>query len=488
LTTTGYTGTLTLNVDLRVFGNVIIGSNTVFSGTYWFVIVGQNPAVAKTMTSNGAFFPNFQLGSAGPPLNTLTFNDVLNVGNIRQALANGIVTNGSSVNVNGSMTMEAAGLTWQGTTVYNLIGTGNVDFGMASTSPSFGNTININKSGGTINFLANVRLFGGALNYIAGNVNTTANSNLFELFASNTVTSRNVGTGNEIVFNNVRGGAAGIFGTVTLGSNMRINGNFTVGNGNGFSFNNNVIYVEGNVINPTSNLTNGGTSIVEMIGTSNASITNVGTTPSSSTGILGRNLVINKTGATVSLIGNLTINATGREYTVSSGTFNPSASTISLTNNINATFNNFTFWNLTIPGVSVITQNVTNTIQNNLTLASAGNVVFSGTTGWDCANLLCSTANRTIGLQAGNTYNTTNSVNMLGSDANRIVMSSSSVTDRAIWTLSGGATQSMVYVNGTRIDSSLGQTIWSFGPPVLTDTINWNSGSRPETAAHTFIY
>ena len=488
LTTTGYTGTITLNVDLRVSGNIITGSNTVFSGTSWFVIVGQTPAVAKTMTSNGVFFPNFQLGIGGPPLNTLTFNDVLNVGNIRQALANGIITNDSSVNVNGSMTMEAAGLTWQGTTVYNLIGTGNVDFGMASTLPSFGNTININKSGGTINFLANVRLFGGTLNYIAGNVNTTANSNLFDLYANNSVTSKNVGTGNEIVFNNVRGGAAGVAGTVTLGSNMRISGNFTVGNGNGYSFNNNVIYVEGNVINPTSNITNGGTSIVEMIGTSNASITNVGTTPSSSTGILGRNLVINKTGATVSLIGNLTINATGREYTVSSGTFNPSASTISLTNNINATFNNFTFWNLTIPGASIITQNVTNTIQNNLTLGATNSITFSGVAGWNCANLLCSTANRVIGLQAGTTYNTTNSVNMLGSDATRITMSSSSLTTRAIWTLAPAATQSMVYVNGTRIDSSLGQTIWSFGPPVLTETINWNSGSRPETAAHTFIY
>jgi hypothetical protein len=147
--------------------------------------------------------------------------------------------------------------------------------------------------------------------------------------------------------------------------------------------------------------------------------------------------------------------------------------------------NNLTLWNLTVNGGNVsntINQNVTNTIQNNLTLASFGTVVFSGTAGWDCANLLSSTANRLIGLQTGNTYNTTNSVNMVSG----ITMSSSSSTNRAVWTLSPTATQSLVYVNGTRIDSSLGQTIWSFGG-VLNETINWGIGTKPETIAFTFI-
>jgi hypothetical protein len=484
LTTTGYTGTITLNVDLQVRGNIITGSGTVFSGTSWFTIAGQTPAVSKTMSSNGVFFPNFQLGVGGPPAHTLTFNDVLNVNNIRHAVANAVTTNANSVNVNGSMTMENVGVTWVGTTVYNLIGTGN--FGMVGVNPAFGVTININTPS-TITFLANVRLNGLTFNYISGNVNTTTNSSLFDLYANNTITSKNVGTGNEIVFNNVRGGFTGINGITTLGSDITIRGNLTVGDFNGYSFNNNVIYVQGNVINPNSNITNGGTSIVEMIGTGNTSITNLGATPSSSTGFLGRSLVINKTGATVSLIGNLTLNATGREYTVASGTFNPSVSTISLANNINATFNGFTFWNLTIPGVSVITQNATNTIQNNLTLASNGNVTFSGTAGWNCANLLCSTANRTITLQEGIQYNTSNNANMLGTDAQRITMQSSSGVNRAIWTLAPAATQSMVYVNGTRIDSSLGQTIWSFGPPVLTNTLNWNSGSKPRPVAWTFV-
>jgi hypothetical protein len=146
-----------------------------------------------------------------------------------------------------------------------------------------------------------------------------------------------------------------------------------------------------------------------------------------------------------------------------------------------------TFWNLTVNGGTII-QDTKNTIQNNLTLGSSSNVTFSGTSGWDCANLLCSTPNRTITLQEGLTYNTTSSVNMLGANLQRITITSSSPSNRAIWRLAPTATQSMTYVNGTRIDSSLGQTIWSFGPPVLNETINWNPGTQPQTTAHTFIY
>jgi hypothetical protein len=65
----------------------------------------------------------------------------------------------------------------------------------------------------------------------------------------------------------------------------------------------------------------------------------------------------------------------------------------------------------------------------------------------------------------------------------------SSGASNAIWTLDQGASQSMIYVNGTRIDSSQGQTIWSFGvsPANIATTINWNIGSPPGTFAYTFI-
>jgi hypothetical protein len=65
-------------------------------------------------------------------------------------------------------------------------------------------------------------------------------------------------------------------------------------------------------------------------------------------------------------------------------------------------------------------------------------------------------------------------------------MSSNNATTRSLWTLDNGANQSLTYVNGTRIDSSQGATIWSFGG-VLTNTVNWGSGSAPATTAYTYV-
>ena len=286
-TTTGYTGTITLNVDLNIYGpTIIIGNTTSFLGAAWFSISGANPSVARTMNSNGVYFPNFQLGVGGAILNAITFNDVLNVGNIRQGASNGITTNGSSVNVNGSMTMEATGYNWLGTTVYNLVGTGN--FGMTSTSPFFGVAININTSG-TITFLSLVKTAGITLTYIAGNVDTTTNSSLLDLYFNNTITSKNTSTLNEIIFNNVRAGATGTLGTTTLGSDMRVGGNFTVFAFNGYNFNGNTIYVRGNINNPVG-VPNGGTSVMVMEGSVAATI---------SGGTLSRSLTIGKSGGAV---------------------------------------------------------------------------------------------------------------------------------------------------------------------------------------------
>jgi hypothetical protein len=65
-------------------------------------------------------------------------------------------------------------------------------------------------------------------------------------------------------------------------------------------------------------------------------------------------------------------------------------------------------------------------------------------------------------------------------------MTSNNATTQSIWTLDSNAQQQLVYINGTRIDSSQGQTIWSFGG-TLTGTTNWGTGSRPLTQANTFV-
>jgi hypothetical protein len=65
-------------------------------------------------------------------------------------------------------------------------------------------------------------------------------------------------------------------------------------------------------------------------------------------------------------------------------------------------------------------------------------------------------------------------------------MTSNNATTQSIWTLDNGALQSLVYVNGTRINSSQGATVWSFGG-VLTNTTNWGTGSAQATTAYTYV-
>jgi hypothetical protein len=130
-------------------------------------------------------------------------------------------------------------------------------------------------------------------------------------------------------------------------------------------------------------------------------------------------------------------------------------------------------------------------VLNNLTIS--GNTTFAGTTGWTCNNLICTVSGINIVLQNSIIYTTITSAQLTGgTNALRINMTSNSATVRAIWTLENGATQNLVYVNGTRIDSSLGQTVYTFGgtistTPVGAETLNWSLLTTPGTVAYTFV-
>lgn len=131
-------------------------------------------------------------------------------------------------------------------------------------------------------------------------------------------------------------------------------------------------------------------------------------------------------------------------------------------------------------------------ILNNLTIS--GNTTFAGTDGWTCNNLICTvTPPVTITLQNSVTYTTTTSAQLTsGTNASRITMISNSSTVRAIWTLQNTATQTLTYVDGTRIDSSGGQMVYTFGGTISTtppgaETLNWSLLVAPGTVAYTFV-
>ena len=128
------------------------------------------------------------------------------------------------------------------------------------------------------------------------------------------------------------------------------------------------------------------------------------------------------------------------------------------------------------------------------TLSLAGSATFAGTGGWTCGTLSLTAAGAfTITLQNSVTYTTTTAAILTGgTNAARYTMTSNSGTVRAIWTLENGATQSLTYVNGTRIDSSGGQKVYTFGgtistTPVGAETLNWALLTTPGTVVHTFV-
>jgi hypothetical protein len=128
------------------------------------------------------------------------------------------------------------------------------------------------------------------------------------------------------------------------------------------------------------------------------------------------------------------------------------------------------------------------------TLSLAGSATFAGTSGWTCGTLSLTAAGAfTITLQNSITYTTTTAAILTGgTNAAKYTMTSNSGTVRAIWTLQNGATQTLTYVNGTRIDSSGGQLVYTFGgiistTPIGAETLNWALLTAPGTIVHTFV-
>jgi hypothetical protein len=128
------------------------------------------------------------------------------------------------------------------------------------------------------------------------------------------------------------------------------------------------------------------------------------------------------------------------------------------------------------------------------TLALSGTTTFAGTDGWTCGTLSLTAAGAfTITLQNSITYTTTTAATLTGgTNAARYTITSNDAIIRTIWTLQNGATQTLTYVNGTRIDSSGGQLVYTFGgtistTPVGSETLNWALLTAPGTVVHTFV-
>lgn len=224
----------------------------------------------------------------------------------------------------------------------------------------------------------------------------------------------------------------------TLGDNWTINGTLTLSGTTAITITSNTINVGGSLTETTAT---SGTANIVMNGTGTWSGAN----------FLGNNLTFNTAG-TITISGSV---GTGGTFTFTSGTV---ISTGSTWTNTGATFtiNNSGF-------------NVNN-------FRTISNLNINGTNGFTINGNLTVDPVRTLTLLAGNTYTiaSTGKLTAIGTLASAVSIVSSSGVTQAILTLSQGATQDVSFVTATRIDSSLGQTIWDY-KGTLTTATNWKT-------------
>jgi len=463
LTFTGYTST----VDFATF-TLTANNNITFQADQSSRIIGTTGILISgatgTITSNGGTWPlNYRINNF---VGTVTLADNMVVsGNFSTGAGGTVTVNGNTLSIGGNFTGST---TFVGTTNFIMNGTGTIT--TCNTNIEF-------NTAGTITVSGNL--------YILRRFVITAVGTLTGLSTSNIIFEGVAGT-NTI---NLGGRTIGNLTLTTSGaptyqflSDLYCT-SFVMSNGtntyNGPTAPSTAkIYASANLTTGTVGSTNGTLSL-EMTGTGTFTATQT----------LGLPLTFNSGVNTITFAATCNIGAT--TLTRTSGVINTGVGTVNL---FGTTLNTpgIIYYNITVnssAGDSTITINSLASMSNNLTVGATGNPTFTGSAGWTCANLICSNSGRSITLansSSGASYRTTTNAQLSGVTGTPILMTSNNATTRSLWTLDNGSVQSLAYVNGTRIDSSQGQTIWSFGG-FLTDTVNWGTGSQPLTVANTFV-
>lgn len=325
LNCTGYTNTLTLSFQLTVGGAITLSATMTIVATARLVL-----SATATITSNGCLVPLLRIGSTASI--TCTLADVLSVNDLLVAGNNAatFTINGNSISINTNLTIGTGGNsnTSQGTTVFNLLGTGTWTHNVAGTV--LRNSLNINTAG-TITCTGTISYTAGGLNYVTGTVNALA-------------CTLNLGQAATFNTNGITWGAVTISAniTVTLSSNLQCAGTFTFGATAVGSpiLNGSTIQVSGNLTTAATSGVLSGTTVVEMAGNGSINLTTL------TTGVFQSPISIN-TPETITLVGNLRIGSSSFTYTA--GKVVTTGSTISVISS--HTFTNVQY--ILFPDVSV---------------------------------------------------------------------------------------------------------------------------------------
>jgi hypothetical protein len=474
---TNYTNTITFTFNVNVAGNVTLGAGMIIAGTG-----ALNITAVSTLTPNGKIWTgNFGVSPSGIGVQfTVTLAAAFTVeGTFSHNTGSGATVsfNGFTLTLKGNLQFSTSG----------IAGTSNIviapPIGTTKTANSgvqfFGPSLDFNGDG-TFNMLGNFTFGGATLKRTTGTINHITGT--FTIGSSSLAVSIDT---SGMSFNQMAVGQNG--NVITLLSDINCRGEFYVQTATfAGSFNVNV-----GIIRAASGGCSGGTIVIR------SGTTHLGVTYSAGTWNDG----ITNYSSNIVIAGNPTIGSCGMNggsLTYTSGTPNFNGIfTIQGTMTLNLS-GMPAFNNLTISTTSGNNANITNNapftvngIMTNTHSNAAQVINWLGSSGWSTGTLLNSFTGGTLSLTSGITYTVRSAINFTGGTfATRpLIRASLTNSTKAILTLNQGATQTMVYVNGTDIDSSQndGQTIWTFGG-VITRTVNWNIGSRPGTVAYVFVY
>lgn len=447
--------------------NVTLSASATYTGTGTTLLVY---GTTGTLTSNGATWSS-KLSFMRFSTHTITGNWT-NTGLVSFLVgtSNTTTVNGNDLITNGGMIATSTSTT--GTSKF-VIGGGT----FSSSAGSYGNSIEFAGTCtiGTCGFNT-----GSVATFITRTGGTqTVTGGTTQTFSTTTSSLMTVSTGSSIVFSTVVFTA--MSGRLAFGADFYCTGNLTLGqNSQACSLGTGAytIYSGGALIITPVCFGVSGAATVRMDSTSNVALThnNVGTSFP---------LIFNSGANNITVTNGATFYRTGGSITYISGNIVTTNTTLALSTAASTLNTSGMSWN-NVSFAGALTYTISSALSVLATLTISGSVTFDGTAGWTCNTLNCVTAGLTITLKEAITYRTTASAILTGTAASPIIYKSSSTSIRAIWYLDNGATQDISFVNAQWQDASLGQTIWSF-KGVLTSTINWSLGVKPQTMGYITI-
>jgi hypothetical protein len=290
------------------------------------------------------------------------------------------------------------------------------------------------------------------------------------------------------VFSNISLGDA-VASTIinTINSNLNISGNLsTFASIRNVIINGSDVYLSGSCLFDT--ITSGqigGTSTIRFRGAGLLSATGA-----TSAGVFISPMTFESGVNTVTLRGNASgnINYNAGPITYTSGIVDSTTNSVTL--NLNgATTLNTQGMNWYSISTSTNSTHILNSVLSatTLTISNTGSLTWSGSFGFNVGTFswLASTT-QVITLTQLVEYIIRTSMTTRGSAANLITLTSSGAGNRALLTLNNSAIQDVGFTSATRIDSSLGQTIYT-RKGALTDTVNWQLLTNPVTVSKSFL-